>query len=126
MTMRSRGFAAGALLVVTGAAIGIAFDHLVVFARHRVHVPPAAADVGQRHEQLLAELDTALALSPAQHDAIKSILARHQSSIDSAWRLMHRQVDVGMDSVHAELRAALRPDQMDALHAKMGALVRGH
>lgn len=124
MKVMSRTFAAGALLVITGAAMGIAFDHLVVFARRHGHVPPAAVDVQQAHERLLAEMDTALGLTPLQHDSVKSIFARHQHTIDSAWRLIHRQVNVGMDSVHAELQAALRPEQMDALHAKLGALVK--
>ena len=126
MSAKSRAVVAGALLVVTGAAIGIAFDHLVVFASHRGHLPAAAVDVRQSHEALLAEFDTALDLTPEQHEAVKSIFARHQHAIDSAWRQLHSQINVGMDSVHAELRAALRPEQMDALHAKLGALVRRH
>ena len=115
MTSRTRSLVAGALLLLTGAAGGVAVDHLIVFRRHA-----AMADSAARHTAvLLAELDRVLSLTPAQHDAIDSILVRHQQAIDSAWRLIHHQVDAGMDSVHREVRAILNPSQMTLLREWM-------
>lgn len=115
MTARTRSFVAGALLLLTGAAGGVAVDHLIVFRRQA-----AISDPGARHTAvLLAELDRVLSLAPAQHEAIGAILVRHQQAIDSAWRVIHHQVDAGMDSVHREVRAILRPEQMALLREWM-------
>jgi hypothetical protein len=118
VTARTRSIVAGALLVLTGAAGGIAVDHLVVFSRHMMHgsSPSGAAAT---HAALLGELDHALHLTPPQHDSIKAILTRHQRSIDSAWQLIHQHVNAGMDSVHQELGAVLRPEQLTLLHEWM-------
>jgi hypothetical protein len=115
LTARTRSVIAGALLLLTGAAGGVAVDHLIVFRRHA-----AMSDSGATHTAvLLAELDRVLSLTPAQHEAIGAILVRHQQAIDSAWRVIHHQVDAGMDSVHREVRAILRPEQMALLREWM-------
>ena len=111
MTPRTRSLVAGALLLLTGAAAGVAVDHLVIFRRHAAMHDAAAGHAAM----LLAELDRVLNLTPSQHDALGAILVRHQQAIDSAWRLIHHQVDAGMDSVHREVRAILRPEQMTLL-----------
>ena len=119
MTARTRSLVAGALLVLTGAAGGVAFDHLVVFTHHMMAHRDSPSGPATTHAALLGELDQALHLTPPQHDSIKAILNRHQRSIDSAWRLIHQNMDAGMDSVHQELGAVLRPDQLTLLHEWM-------
>lgn len=110
-----RSIAASALLLFTGAAIGVAIDHLVIFHRHAAAANAATSSIAANHGKLLAALDTLLRLTPPQHDSIAALLTRHQQSIDSAWRLIHRHLDAGMDSVHHELRTILTPDQLKAL-----------
>ena len=116
MTERMRSIAASVLLLLIGAASGVAVDHLILFHRHGRAMGASSSGTSTTHMAvLLAELDRVLHLTPAQHDSISAILARHQQSIDSAWRVIHGQVNAGMDSVHRELQAILRPEQMTEL-----------
>lgn len=120
MTARMRSILASALLLLIGAAGGIAIDHLVVFRRHGLAMGSPSSGTAATHTAvLLAELDRILHLTPPQHDSINAILRRHQQSIDSAWRVIHGQLDAGMDSVHRELQAILRPEQMTQLREWM-------
>ena len=120
MTARMRSIAASVLLLLIGAASGIAIDHLILFHRHGRATGASASGTATTHMAvLLAELDRVLHLTPAQHDSINGILTRHQQSIDSAWRVIHGQVDAGMDSVHRELKAVLQPEQMTELRQWM-------
>ena len=115
MTPRARSIAAGTLLLVAGAASGIAVDHVLVFRRHAAEMNASPSHTAAVHTALLAELDQVLHLTAAQHDTIDAILKRHQLSIDSAWRLIHMQLNAGMDSVHHELQGVLDPGQMTLL-----------
>jgi hypothetical protein len=127
VTARSRSIVASALLLLIGAASGIAVDHLVLFHRHHSATGAASSGTSTRHmTTLLAELDRVLQLTPAQHDSISAILTRHQQSIDSAWRVIHGQVNAGMDSVHRELQAILRPEQMTLLRDWMSRQHMAH
>ena len=116
MTARTRSILASGLLLLIGAAAGIAVDHLIVFRQHRFAMggePTSGA--AEMHAALLADLDRVLHLTPFQHDSINAILKRHQRSIDSAWQVIHGRMDAGMDSVHRELMGILRPEQMTLL-----------
>jgi hypothetical protein len=115
-----RSIMASVLLLLIGAASGIAVDHLVLFHRHGSAMGASSSGTATTHMAvLLAELDRVLQLTPPQHASINAILTRHQQSIDSAWRVIHGQVNAGMDSVHQELRAILRPEQMTQLREWM-------
>jgi hypothetical protein len=116
-----RSIAASALLLLIGAASGIAVDHLILFHSHgsAMRGSPSSGTPTTHMAVLLAELDRVLHLTPAQHDSINGILARHQQSIDSAWRVIHGRVNAGMDSVHRELQTILRPEQMTSLREWM-------
>lgn len=119
MTPRTRSLAAGALLLCIGAATGVVIDHLLIFRRPASAMNAATPTIAVNHATLLAQLDTLLQLTPPQHDSIRAILTRHQQSIDSAWELIHRHLNAGMDSVHHELRTVLRPDQLQRLGSWM-------
>jgi hypothetical protein len=114
MKVRLRTLLTALLLVLSGGALTLLVEHLIV----RPRAPAASPTV--RHAALLAEMDTTLHLTPAQRDSIHAIFVRHQGLMDSAWRSIHQRLATTMDSVHHELEAVLQPDQLAAFRAWMG------
>jgi hypothetical protein len=100
------------LLVATlavGAVMGSAYER----RRAEVHASPT----GEPHmlNQLTRELD----LDAAQRDSLAAILARHQSEVDSVWRVVHPQMRSTLDATMREITATLRPDQVARFHEVM-------
>jgi len=46
---------------------------------------------------------------------VHEILVRHQAAVDEAWSLVHSRLESAIDSVTAEIEAALEPGQRDRL-----------
>ncbi|MGH7626721.1 MAG: hypothetical protein ACREOJ_15570 [Gemmatimonadaceae bacterium] len=73
-------------------------------------------------------LNRELKLDSAQRDSIVSILTRHQTAIDSAWRALRPEVRATIDSAQMEIVNVLHPDQrgrylelVRAAHGGMGS-----
>jgi len=109
---RLRSVLVSALLVLSGAVLALAIQHLI--APRGDPGSPAVL-----HAAILAEMDTTLNLTAAQRDSIQAIFVRHQALVDSAWRTINQRVDATMDSVHRELQRVLDPSQQAAFHEWM-------
>jgi|ERR1043166_5165837 hypothetical protein len=112
MSPRVRRALGVTLLLLSGAASGLALEHLVILHHRHTEQPQSLAP-------LMVHLDSALDLTPAQRESVRVIFAHHQVAIDSAWRILHGRVLGVLDSVHRELARVLSPDQIKALHAWM-------
>jgi hypothetical protein len=93
---------AWALVVATvlGVAAGAIGEHI------RMSAPPGNP---MDATVLLAQMDTRLGLSTAQHEAIARILAKHQAALDAAWRATRP----GVDSAQMEIVSVLTSDQRE-------------
>lgn len=98
-----RGLLTLALTFAAGAAAGVGYDRHVASARHGQTMDAAAA---LKHMQIVLGLDS------AQSEAVATILARHQHTVDASWRAMQPAVRANLDSTLREIMAVLRPDQV--------------
>lgn len=97
-----RGAALLALTFAAGAMAGVAYDR---------HVAPMHQAVPANARELMTHLERELKLDSAQRTKAEAIMARHQGTIDSAWRALQPRVGANLDSVHRELFALLTPEQ---------------
>lgn len=118
MNRNWKSWVIAALLIVTGAALGLATEHALILHNSGFHqrVHGAKATASSSHDVILATLDDALKLSPAQHDSINGVLTKHQAAIDSVWRAIHVTLRTSMDSVHSEIGRVLTPEQTKQFH----------
>ena len=107
------------LLVLSGGVLTLFIEHTIV--RH--HAPGSPAVL---HASILAQMDSTLRLTPAQHDSIHAIFVHHQSLVDSAWRSINQRVYATMDSVHHEMERVLEPGQVAAFHEWIRRQHGGH
>ncbi|HUP90193.1 MAG TPA: hypothetical protein VM100_12610 [Longimicrobiales bacterium] len=117
MNKNWKSWAIALLLIITGAALGLATEHALILHHggfhQRVHGPSTGPASSQA---ILTTLDNVLKLSPAQHDSIDGVLKRHQTEIDSVWRTIHFKLRGSMDSVHTEIGRVLTPKQTKQFH----------
>lgn len=98
-------------LLVLGAVLGIAADrHL-----QRGHDPVTV--VAMSHDGAIEYFRERFDLDEDQVRRIHEVFLRHQTSVDSLWRVVRPHMTTAIDSVHAELEAILRPAQRDAFMA---------
>lgn len=120
-----RAAAAGlaALLLLIGAAGGVAFDRLVLGARspgeaeRRPHGPPDP-------EQILARYRERLALDGEQVKAIRPILVERMRQTSAILERVDPELDGVRRAGDAQVRALLRPEQqrkLDELRAEFEA-----
>lgn len=94
------------LLLVTfgaGVALGVGYE--------RRHGPAHEAAAMDAHH-VLQHFSRELGLDSAQVQAIRSILTRHQTAVDSAWHAMQPRVSATLDSTLQEILGVLRPEQV--------------
>ena len=107
MSARARVFVALAGVLALGVALGIVVD--------RVWLAPApahlAADPMTSADALVAVMKREVGLDDAQTRTVRQILARHQESVDSAWRAVRPNVHRAIGSAQMEIAMVLRPDQ---------------
>jgi hypothetical protein len=102
-----------ALLVVifaAGVATGIGYER----RQGRSHQVMSSGAHDMIHH-LASELD----LDSTQQQAIKEILARHQSEVNSTWHTMRPHVRATMDSAYREIVAVLKPEQAEKFRRLM-------
>jgi hypothetical protein len=112
MKVRLRSILIAILLILSGGVLTLMIERFVV--RHNTGATPA-----RLHLSLIAEMDSTLGLTPAQHDSIHAIFVRHQSQMDTAWRSINERMHTTMDSVHHEVFRVLKPAQIAAFHEWM-------
>lgn len=105
--MTSTRVRSGALVVAVFAA-GVAAG--IGYARQQNR----SADVSESDvHHMVAHLADELTLDSAQRAKVEAILARHQSSVDSIWQVMHPHLRQTLDSALQEIGGVLRPDQVE-------------
>jgi hypothetical protein len=116
-TARRRGAAIGlaALLLVIGAAGGVAFDRLVLGAR------PSGADDGRRRrgppdaDQILERYRERIGIDDAQARAIRPVLVKRIAETSAVLERVDPELDAIRRAGDDEVRALLRPDQRPKL-----------
>lgn len=106
MSARIRPLLLGTLLFLSGALAALLVEHSFLLHR-RAQARPTIPHA------VLAQLDSTLRLTPAQHDSVRLIFARHQPRVDSAWRTINHRLYVAMDTVHLELQRVLDGEQWE-------------
>ena len=107
MTARGRVLAAFVGVFAFGAASGVAADRLWLAPRRAV----VAADPMTSADALVAVMQREVGLDEAQARTVRQILARHQSSVDSAWQAMRPNVHRAIGAAQMEIAMVLRADQ---------------
>lgn len=92
-----------AMTLAAGVAIGIGYE--------RRRAPAHEASPMQAHD-VLHRITHELELDSAQREAIATILARRQGTVDSTWHAMRPHVRAALDSTLDEIVGILRPDQV--------------
>lgn len=115
-TARLRGAIGVAALMLTGVALGIVLDRMVL-AR-----PADAASMRADHLSIVTSLTDQLGLDEGQAARVREILDRHQQVVDDTWAATHRALLAALDSVTVQVEAELRPGQIAAFHAWIDAL----
>ena len=117
-TARRRGAALGlaGLLLLIGAAGGVAFDRLVLGAR------PAGADDGRRRhrgppdaDQILERYRDRLGIDDAQAAAIRPVLVERIRQTSTVLDRVDPELDAIRRAGDDQVRALLRPDQRPKL-----------
>ena len=114
---RGRGAAIGlaALLLVIGAAGGVAFDRLVLGAR------PTGGDDGRRRrgppdaDQILDRYRERIGIDEAQAKAIRPVLLKRIRETSAVLERVDPELDAIRRAGDDEVRALLRPDQRPKL-----------
>lgn len=109
MTARARAFAALVGVLVVGMTLGVVTDRAWMARR------PAAAsqDPMASADALVAVMRREVGLDDGQTREIRGILARHQASVDSAWRAVRPNVHRAIGLAQMEIATVLRPDQRE-------------
>jgi hypothetical protein len=108
--MTSSTWKAGLLLclsAVAGGAVGSALTVRVMHERHGI-------GGGQRRggDWYVELLDRELKLSGTQRDSVRAILRRHRGDMDSIWGELNTRLDQMRDTIRAEVRVQLTPEQL--------------
>lgn len=107
MSARVRVFIAFAGVLALGIALGIVADR-----RWLVPAPASlAVDPMTSADALIAVMRREVGLDDAQTRTVRQILARHQESVDSAWRAVRPNVHRAIGSAQMEIAMVLRPEQ---------------
>ena len=107
MNARARVLIAFAGVFAFGGALGIAADRVWLVPRPA----PVAADPMTSADALVAVMQREVGLDEAQARTVRQILARHQSSVDSAWRAVRPNVHRAIGAAQMEIAMVLRADQ---------------
>jgi hypothetical protein len=108
--MMSSTWKAGLLLCLAAVAGGAVGSALTVRAMHDRHGP----GTGQRRggDWYVELLDRELKLNDTQRDSVKAILHRHHGDMDSIWGEVNTRLDQMRDTIRAEVRVQLTPEQL--------------
>jgi hypothetical protein len=121
VTARARRALIALLLVLSGSALTLFIEHVIV-GQGRTEAGASARE----HAAVLAQMERSLDLTAAQRDSIQVIFSRHQARVDSGWNLINQQMRATMDSVHTEIQRVLKPEQLGAFHELMRQQHRGN
>ncbi len=107
--MTSSTWKAGLLLGLAAIAGGAVGSALTVRAMHERHGPG-----GQRRgaDWYVELLDRELKLTDVQRDSVRAILHRHRGDMDSIWGAVNTRLDQMRDTIRAEVRVQLTPEQL--------------
>jgi len=94
------------LAAVAGGAVGSA---LTVRAMHERHGPGSGRRGGDWYVELL---DHELKLNGTQRDSVRAILRRHRGDMDSIWGELNTRLNLMRDTIRAEVRIQLTPEQL--------------
>lgn len=108
--MQSSTWRAGLLLGLVALAGGAAGSALTVQAMHARH----GSGGGQRRggDWYVELLDRELKLNDVQRDSVRAILRRHRGDMDSIWGQLNTRLDQMRDTIRAEVRVQLTPEQL--------------
>ncbi len=108
--MVSSTWKAGLLLGLAALAGGAVGSALTVRAMHERH----GTGGGQRHggDWYVELLDRELKLNTTQRDSVRAILRRHRDDMDSIWGEVNTRLDQMRDTIRAEVRVQLTPEQL--------------
>jgi hypothetical protein len=114
----ARALLAAASVFLIGAVAGVTLDRLILIP-HNVHAASASAPgaMGRSHDQVLAELDEELGLTPEQAASVRAIFAKHQAGIDRAWSQVHEDLLRTIGAATTEVEGVLNDEQIGRLHA---------
>jgi hypothetical protein len=105
--MQSSTWKAGLLLALVAIAGGAVGSVVTIQAMHGRH------GGGRRGGDWYVELlNHELKLTPAQRDSVLAILARHHNDMDSIWNQFGARLDQMRDTIRAEVRVQLTPEQV--------------
>jgi hypothetical protein len=114
--MRLPAWTKGALLLAmtfaAGLMLGVTWERRQAPSHHRA---------GIEGHDVVHYLERSLDLDATQRSAIREILARHQTEVDSAWHRVQPHVRATLDATHQEIEGVLRPDQAAKYRALIGA-----
>lgn len=94
------------LAALLGGAIGSAATTRVLGHRHEQHGGP-----GRNSEWYVDLLRRKLDLAPDQQDSVRAILRRRRAEMDSMWAALGPRMERMRDSIRADVRAVLTPEQ---------------
>lgn len=90
-----------------GGASGVVADRLWLAPKPTAIV----ADPMTSADALVAVMQREVGLDEAQARTVRQILARHQSSVDSAWRAVRPNIHRAIGAAQMEIALVLRADQ---------------
>src|SRR5881296_1882427 len=108
MLNRSTTWAVALLVATFAAGIAVGAGGRALWVRHAA----AAAPVRPRGvDQMMAELDDELHLTPAQHDSLHAILQRHWTQMSALWDKVRPPFDALRAAMDSEVSQQLTPEQ---------------
>ncbi len=107
--MQSGTWKAGLLLALAAVAGGAVGSAVTMRTMHSGHGPGGGRHGGDWYVELL---DRELKLSAIQRDSVRAILNRHHGDMDSLWNQFGNRLDQMRDTIRAEVRVQLTPDQL--------------
>jgi hypothetical protein len=104
MSPRARALWALAATATVGFAAGVAIDRAWLAPRGRASLSEPA---------LLSAMRREVGLDDSQVVAVRAILERHQTAVDSAWQAIRPNVHAAIAAAQLEIAQVLRPEQRE-------------
>ena len=105
---RWRGIVGVVSLLTIGVIIGIVLDHTVILPS----VMHGSSDTDD-NTVMLTSLGGTVELTREQAQEIHTILQHHQETVAHTWEAMRPHLLSALDSVHEQIEAVLRPNQIE-------------
>lgn len=121
MPFRADTWKAGVLLLLVALAGG-AVGSVVTARTVERHRGPERSRHGS--DWYIDLLEKELALSTAQRDSVRAVLARHRSAMDSIYAELRPRMEARREAIRADVRALLSTEQQGrytALNARLDA-----